>query len=953
MSMYALAEAPGRRRRRSRLVAPRRLAASTLLLAALTAGFVMPQPATAAVSFVQRFGGQLRTPDEPGKFGGPIKLAVVNGSVYAGDFAYGTIEQFTTGGSFVKQATNLPGTPKDIDADADGNLYILNDQRIRVYDGDFHLLRQWDLPPAGAETAWGLTVDNATGTVYVADTGNSQVLRYDTSGALEATIPLADPWRYRGPEDVAVNGAGDMFIVGGTSITRLRPSGAVVKSWYVTGANLRSVAVDPNGNVHVVDFNQYGASSVFVFSGLGEQLDAYGPKGTAEGQLNDPFGIDIDVDGSIYVGDTWYVNRWTGGPPPPPPGEIVCTRQGHRTGNVSVCADAITGGPSRFTATGKVMLNGGVSVGNGPFTLDDAAKKITGSGTMKVGSREWGEGSIVVTATNATDTISGRTGLAKFSITNPVTFVLANVPLGTVSANQYLDPADGGGTIAAVQPGFDLLGALKDLTTKGAFAYGFHANVSGARILGGSVELGNFKLPGGWKLGTLKVAYQSATAAWSFAGGGSVPFFKDKGLEISGSVRGRRIDSVGVKLTIGGAGVPLGNTGIILDTFGGSLSGLAKGPIVIKALTAGGWTKTGAPKPFNWIVHIKDVTLTIDTSGAAGLSGGVAVLDGEGRLAKGTIELKGRFSPFQVSGKITADVNYVLISMSMNAQGVLTGEHLTAAGSGTGSVAGFDVLSGRGVFSEKGAGATVRVCYLVDCSDIGYGVYWKDVTRFPPGVFWIGGDVDQFVTVEASQSARARAAAPAPFTFDVARKQPLLAVEARGDAASNGFTLVSPSGVRYSSAEKLADSFVASYDGGRIRALAVHFPTAGRWTLEPSSAAAGTRFKVSRVPKIGRVKPRRIRPSSSRRRPLSRRRSILLSWTRTAPMPKGTRVSIYTSARKGRPGKRLARGLPTRGHKRIRVSRLRRGRNYFTLVVNRGSLAFDTARFPGSAYRLR
>lgn len=255
--------------------------------------------------------------------------------------------------------------------------------------------------------------------------------------------------------------------------------------------------------------------------------------------------------------------------------------------------------------------------------------------------------------------------------------------------------------------------------------------------------------------------------------------------------------------------------------------------------------------------------------------------------------------------------------------------------------------------SEKGAGATVRVCYLVDCSDIGYGVYWRDVTSFPPSVRWIGADVDQFVTVQASSSAKAHAASPEPFGLDVAKKNPLLVVEARGDAASNGFTLVSPSGVRYSSSTKLPDSFVASYGSGRIRALAVYFPAAGRWSLEPDSTAVGTRFTVNEVPKVGRVKPRRIRPSSSKRRPLSRRRSVLLSWTRTARMPKRTRVSIYTSSRKGRPGKRLARGLPTRGHKRIRVRRLRRGVNNFTLVVNQGSTAFDSSRFPNAVYRRR
>lgn len=944
---------PGRGRR---LQGMRRWIATILMGTVAVGGLVLlPSSATATVSFVQRFGGQLREPNEPGKFGGPIPLTVTKGAVYAGDNSYGTIEKFSTDGTFIKQTTSLLGTPWDMDADAAGNLYILNYQRIRVYDGDFHLLRQWALPPVGKEIARGLTVDAATDTVYVADTGNSQILRYDTSGTLEATIPLGDTWSYRGPHDVAVTGSGDMILVGGTSIERLRPDGTVASSWYVSGASFRGVAVDPWGDIHVADANQYGANSVFVFSTLGTLLDAYGPKGDAAGQLQMPAGggIDIDADGAVYVGDSHYISRWQRAiTPPPPPPPSGCARQGHQTGNVAVCADTIVSGSGTYTATGNVTLDGGVSVGNGPFKLDDAAKRITGSGTMKVGSHEWGDGAINVDARAATDPVSGRGNLAKFSLRNPITFVVGNVPLGTIAAGQWVDPAQGGGVIASVQPGFDLLGALKNAVTKGAFAYGFHADVSGAQILGGSIELGNLTLPGGWKLGTLKVTYADATDTWGFAGGGSLPFLKDTGLEVSGALRGRRLDALGVKVKLsGGAGVPLGNTGIILDTFGGSISGLAKGPIIIKALTAGGWTKTGAPKPFNWLVHIKDVTLTIDTSGGGGLSGGIALLDGEGRLAKGTIDLRMKLDPFEASGTVTADMNYILVSLSMKAQGVLTSEHLTATGSGTGSVAGFDVVSGRGVFSEKGTGATVRVCYVVDCADIGYGLDWKDVRSFPPDVRWIGADVDQYVTVEPTARRTAHVAAQAPYTVDVAPKQPLLVVEARGDAASDTFTLISPTGTRYPSTEKLMDSYVASYDGGRIRALAVHFPAAGRWTIEPASTAAGTKFTVSRVPRIGRVTPRRVRPSSSRRRPLSRRRTVLLSWTRTAALPTGTRVSIYASSRAGRPGRRLAKGLPTRGHVRIRVSRLRRGVNYFTAVVSKGGRAFDTARFPGAAYR--
>ena len=56
-----------------------------------------------------------------------------------------------------------------------------------------------------------------------------------------------------------------------------------------------------------------------------------------------------------------------------------------------------------------------------------------------------------------------------------------------------------------------------------------------------------------------------------------------------------------------------------MDTFGGSLKGLSGGannPLIISALVGGGWTTTGAPEPFNWILHIQDVTPTFNTAGS-------------------------------------------------------------------------------------------------------------------------------------------------------------------------------------------------------------------------------------------------------------------------------------------------------------------------------------------------
>ena len=135
-----------------------------------------------------------------------------------------------------------------------------------------------------------------------------------------------------------------------------------------------------------------------------------------------------------------------------------------------------------------------------------------------------------------------------------------------------------------MKPNFDL-GAFINVQPVGSFALGIHATpASEFRLLGGSIGWNGINLPGGWKIGLLKLEYQGATSAWAFTGGAEITGVG--GLEISGGILGGQLDQLGLKIKT--PGVPLGQTGIVLDTFGGNIKGLSGGannPLIISALT--------------------------------------------------------------------------------------------------------------------------------------------------------------------------------------------------------------------------------------------------------------------------------------------------------------------------------------------------------------------------------
>lgn len=869
------------------------------------------------------------------KMGG---IAVGSSGIYVSDYDNNRIVRFTLAyvganvwGSYGTGNGQFREYQQGVEVDGNGDVWVadMNNDRIQKFTSAGAFLGAWGTEGAG-NLNFSQPMDigaGPSGTIYIADTANDRIVKYGEGATALPTVTTGD----------ATNIGWKSAALAGT----VNPQGTDTsyRFEYGTTTSYAGTTATTGAGAGVAD-----VAAATTIQGLTAST-------TYHYRL-------VALRGGSVVAVGADKTFTTAPDPGTAPG---CSRIGHTIGVVGICADAMTYADGRWTASGNVILNEGVSV-SGPVVTNEGLTDITSTGDVNVEVMRSppvriGTGTLHIDATSTTDAVSGHTGVAKLTIGNALTYALGGVPFVPLVTN-YLDTQAGGGVIVTGRPSFDLLGPLAGLALPtGSFSLGIHRTASGPfKVLGGSIRWDGVDLGGNWKLGTFAIGYaEGPPSAWTFMGAAEFPFISNVGgLEISGATSGGSIDQIGVKLKT--KGVPLGQTGVILDTFGGSLKGLSGGannPLIVSAMTAGGWVKTNLPDPFGWVLHLKEVSLTINTSGSGTLAGELDVIDGEGRLVKGTAALTIQLAPsFYAAGTFAATFNAVAVSLSMNASLVMNTSHFTAQGSASGRLFGVNVGSGNGVISDSGFGATTRICIPIwGCSNFGYGMAWSSFSSFPPSLSWIGSDTARYVTVTASAAARrqgASAAAATTRSFSVPSGQPVLYLEARGGDASE-LEVISPAGVVYRPGAKRRDLYTNTVEG--VTGIAVFAPKGGVWRLR-TAGEGSTRVAVQTIRAIGRLKARSLTPRGSQKRPISKRiKQVRVRWS-AAGLPADTRVAVLVSSSPTIPGTVVRSNVRARsGATTIKVSKLAPGANYVTLVPSSKRIRFDSVRFKGPIWK--
>lgn len=215
------------------------------------------------------------------------------------------------------------GVPSGIALDAQENLYVVDTggRKVGVFARDGKQVNAFSDPELDHPN--GIAIDKARGRMYVVDTGSraareQNVKVYDLKGKRVGAIgsaPGGDLGQFSYPTYVTVDAQGFVYVSDtlNSRVQKFDADGKFVTTFGQLGTNWgefdkpKGVAVDSFGNLYVADS---GWSNVQIFNPKGQVLLFFGGRGPVPGMLKNPLAVAIDRNNRIYVGD--YLNHRIG-----------------------------------------------------------------------------------------------------------------------------------------------------------------------------------------------------------------------------------------------------------------------------------------------------------------------------------------------------------------------------------------------------------------------------------------------------------------------------------------------------------------------------------------------------------------------------------------------------------------------------------------------------------------
>ncbi len=205
---------------------------------------------------------------------GPKDIVVdASGNIYQADQGSGTIYKITPAGVITQITGPGMSIPDGMAIDAAGNIYAADQS-----SGDVYKIAPGatvaTVYASGLTNSYGITINNATGDVYVSEFSPTNNIIKIASGTLTKTVFASG---FSNPRNLIIDAAGNVYLadLGANSIIKITPAG--VTSTFLTGlSSPRSMVIDPFGDIYIANSS---GSDVLEVPTAGYSIDLPLPAG--------------------------------------------------------------------------------------------------------------------------------------------------------------------------------------------------------------------------------------------------------------------------------------------------------------------------------------------------------------------------------------------------------------------------------------------------------------------------------------------------------------------------------------------------------------------------------------------------------------------------------------------------------------------------------------------------
>jgi sugar lactone lactonase YvrE len=205
--------------------------------------------------------------------------------------------------------------PNSVTVDTSGNIYISDtlNQRIVKLNSGFAYVTQFGVTgitgndSSHLNTPYQICIDSTQSNLYVADYGNSRIVRLSLAMAFGAT-----PITGVAANGIAIDTSTNLYVTTATYVNKYSSSGTLLLSFgngtvgstFYTVTNPSSIVLDSSNYVYFCDTGNQRIMKLnpnFIYVG---HMGITGLYATDPGRFNQPTGLSIDTNNQLYVADT-------------------------------------------------------------------------------------------------------------------------------------------------------------------------------------------------------------------------------------------------------------------------------------------------------------------------------------------------------------------------------------------------------------------------------------------------------------------------------------------------------------------------------------------------------------------------------------------------------------------------------------------------------------------------